>query len=377
MSESPLRVLFVTPEAYPLIKTGGLGDISYALPNALRQLGLDVRLLLPGYPAVLEQLSLIEVHEDIKWSPLQEPFRLLAGIMPGGMTPVYVIECPDLYEREGNPYQDEHGKNFTDNVLRFGLLSKVAAKFGQHHFLFKPDIIHCNDWQAGLVPAFLKFSTHSHAKTVMSVHNMAYQGIFSPEVLEHLGLPAESFSVDGLEYYGKISFLKAGLVYADWLTTVSPNYAKDIQTKAYGCGLEGVLKKRNNQLTGLLNGIDTTTWNPKTDPYLKHHYSSHNLANKALNTKALRTKLKLAFAKKVPLIGMITRITEQKGIDLVIPLIPQIIKAGAQMVILGSGDKALESQLQELAETHSKNISVNFGYDEELAHQIEAGADIF
>jgi starch synthase len=372
-----MRVLFVTSEVYPLVKTGGLGDVSYALSNALRQLGLDIRLLLPGYPAVLEQLSLIEVHEDIKLSPSQQPFRLLAGIMPDGITPVYVIECPEFYERNGNPYQDEQGKDWADNALRFGLLSKVAAKFGQHHFLFKPDLIHCNDWQAGLVPAFLKFSAHAHVKTVMSVHNMAYQGIFGPKVIEELGLPAESFSIDGLEYYGKVSFLKASLVYADWLTTVSPTYAKDIQTKLYGCGLEGLLKKRNHQLTGLLNGIDTTTWNPKTDPYLKHHYNSHNVANKGFNTKALRTKLKLAFAKKAPLIGMITRITEQKGIDLVIPLIPQIIKAGAQIAILGSGDKALENQLQELATMYPKSLSVNLGYDEELAHQIEAGADIF
>ncbi|MEN8218500.1 MAG: glycogen synthase GlgA [Pseudomonadota bacterium] len=372
-----MRVLFVTSEAYPLVKTGGLGDVSYALPNALRQLGVDVRLLLPGYPAVLEQLSLIEVHEDIRLYPLQEPIRLLAGTMPGGITPVYVIECSQLYERDGGPYQDSDGKDWCDNDLRFGMLSKVAALFGNHSLLFKPQIIHCNDWQTGLVPAFSRFNPKHGARTVMSIHNMAYQGIFGPEVVELFGLPPESFSMFGLEYHGQVSFLKAGLYYADWITTVSPTYAREIQTLRHGCGLEGLLKERKGNLTGILNGIDTEAWNTESDPYLSRHYNCKNLPVKVRNTQALRTKLRLPPSKKAPLLGMITRLTEQKGIDLLLPIIPEILKSGAQLVILGSGDADLEERLQQLAKLYPKRLSVNIGYDEELAHQIEAGANMF
>jgi starch synthase len=377
MSGSKLRVLFVTSEVYPLVKTGGLADVSYALPNALRQLGVDARLLLPGYPTVLEQLSLIEVHEEIRLDPLQEPIRVLAGTLPGGITPVYVIECPSLYERDGGPYQDNAGKDWPDNALRFGMLSKVAALFGSHSLLFKPQIVHCNDWQTGLVPAFLAFNSNSHARTVMSVHNMVFQGIFNPEVRELFGLPPESFSMFGLEYHGKVSFLKAGLYYADWITTVSPSYAKDIQTPTHGSGLDGLLTERQNQLTGILNGIDTAAWNPETDPYLSRNYHIKNLQVKVRNTQALRTKLRLPPAKQAPLLGMITRLTEQKGIDLLLPIIPNIIKTGVQLAVLGSGDSDLEKHLQKLATHHPTHISVTIGYDEELAHQIEAGANMF
>ncbi len=376
MRDSKLPVLFVTSEVYPLIKTGGLADVSAALPNALRNMGIDIRLLLPGYPVVLKQLSLIEVHENIRVFPLQEPVRLLAGIMPDGITPVYVVECPALYEREGGPYQDSHGKSWYDNPLRFGILSKIAAKFGQHHFLFKPQLIHCNDWQTGLVPAFLNFDSKRQVKTLMTIHNMAYQGVFGSEIIALFGLPPESFNVSGLEYYGQVSFLKAGLYYSDWISTVSPTYAKEIQTPEYGCGLEGLLTQRQNKLSGILNGIDTMAWNPESDPNIKNHYSIKKVVNKKRNTQALRTQLNLA-ATTAPLLGIITRLAEQKGIDLLIPIIPQIIQSGAQIVILGSGDKGLETSLENFAKTYPKQISVNIGYDEKLAHQIEAAANMF
>ena len=376
MKDSKLPVLFVTSEVYPLIKTGGLADVSAALPNALRNMGIDVRLLLPGYPVVLEQLSLIEVHENIRVFPLQEPVRLLAGIMPDGITPVYVVESPALYEREGGPYQDANGKSWYDNPLRFGILSKIAAKFGQHHFLFKPQIIHCNDWQTGLVPAFLNFDSKREVKTLMTIHNMAYQGVFGPEIIALFGLPPESFNISGLEYYGQVSFLKSGLYYSDWISTVSPTYAKEIQTPEYGCGLEGLLSQRQNKLSGILNGIDTIAWNPESDPNIKNHYSIKKVVNKKRNTQALRTQLNLA-PTTAPLLGIITRLAEQKGIDLLIPIIPEIIKSGAQIVILGSGDKGLESSLENLAKTYPKQMSVNIGYDEKLAHQIEAAANMF
>ncbi|MBE9561902.1 MAG: glycogen synthase GlgA [Proteobacteria bacterium] len=372
-----LRVLFVTSEAYPLVKTGGLGDVCYSLPNALRQLDVDVRLLLPGYSSVIERLSLVEVHDSINIYPLLEPIRLLVGIMPGEVTPVYVIDCPSLYQRDGGPYQDITGKDWEDNAIRFGVLSKVAALFGEHHFLFKPQIIHSNDWQTAMVPMWLAFSNRPYAKTIMSVHNMAYQGLFGPETVERIGLPPESFSMFGLEFYGKVSFLKAGIYYANQVTTVSPNYAKDIQTKAYGCGLDILLKERQKQLTGIVNGIDLEVWNPETDTHLNRNYNTTNLSAKVRNTQVLRTQLNLATSKKMPLIGMITRLTEQKGMDLVIPIIPMLIKAGVQIAILGSGDKTLEMHLQRLAAMYPKQMSVTIGYDEELSHQIEAGANIF
>ncbi|HHB91880.1 MAG TPA: glycogen synthase GlgA [Thioploca sp.] len=377
MNSSRLRVLFVTSEAYPLVKTGGLGDVCYALPNALRQLDVDVRLLLPGYSEVLERLSLVEVHDSINVYPLLEPIRLLVGIMPGEITPVYVIDCPSLYQRDGGPYQDITGKDWDDNAVRFGVLSKIAALFGEHRFLFKPQIIHCNDWQTAITPAWLAFSDQAHAKTIMSVHNMAYQGIFEAETVGRIGLPPESFNMFGLEFYGKLSFLKAGIYYANQITTVSPNYAKDIQTPNYGCGLNTLLTERQYKLTGILNGIDSKVWNPETDIYLNRNYSVRNISAKVRNTQALRNKLNLANSKQVPLIGMITRLTEQKGIDLVIPIIPMLIKTGVQIAILGSGDKTLEMHLQRLEARYPKQVSVTIGYDEQLSHKIEAGANMF
>ena len=389
---STLRVLFVTSEAYPLIKTGGLADVSYSLPNALRKLDVDVRLLLPGYPSVLDKLMFVEVHENLVLFPNKEPVRILGGFIQGGINPIYVIDCPSLYMREGGPYQDKHGNEWSDNALRFAFLSKVAALFGEHRLLFKPHILHCNDWQSGLAPAYLAHSSvHFRAKSVMSVHNIAYQGVFGTELaglfglpstdmlraVKSLGLPEDSFKVQGVEYYGRLSFLKAGLHYADWITTVSPTYAKDIQTAAFGYGLQGLLAARQHQLTGILNGIDTEAWNPATDRHLVKHYHVEDMAGKAENTRILRSKLGLEQTPRKPIIGMITRLTYQKGLDLLVPIIPDIIHQGAQLVLLGSGDKELESRLQQYARLLPTQISVTLGYDEALAHQIEAGADIF
>ncbi len=379
-----LRVLYATSEAYPLVKTGGLGDVSHALPTALRQLDVDIRILIPGYPQVLEKLSLLEIHEDLEL--FNYSVRILAGIMPDGLTPVYVIDCPALYQREGGPYQTAAGHDWSDNALRFGLLSKVAALFGDHEFLFKPDVVHCNDWQTGLTAAFLAYSTAPRARTLMSIHNVAYQGTFGAEMVGLLGLPPESFNMLGLEFYGMMSFLKAGLYYSDWISTVSPNYAREIQTPAFGNGLDGLLALRHDQLTGILNGVDINFWNPEADQYIFSPYTKSNLAGKRKNAQALRKKLGLSLAKAdrsptgyKPLLGVVSRLTSQKGLDLFIPIIPEIVNGaeGAQVVILGSGDQELENRLQQLAEMLPGKVSVTFGYNEELAHQIEAAADIF
>lgn len=372
-----LRVLFVTSEVFPLVKTGGLADVSYALPYALRDLGVDVRLLIPGYRAVLERMKLECVHANLTLFSTLEPARILAGNLPDSEVPVYVVDSSQLYSREGGPYQDSAGNDFADNALRFGALSKIAALFGKKSLSFQPDIIHCNDWQSALAPAYLAYGPTQQARTIMSIHNLAYQGLFGKEMVGLLGLPPESFNMYGLEYYGWMSFLKAGLFYADWLTTVSPTYAKEIQTAEFGYGFYDLIMQREHKLTGILNGIDTEEWNPATDTRISTNYTAEKLVGKTHNARTLRARLGLATSKQTPLIGMITRLTHQKGIDLVVPVLADIIREGAQFVLLGSGDKDLEKRLQEIAETFPEQVSVNFGYDEELAHQIEAGADIF
>ena len=379
------RVLFATSEVYPLVKTGGLADISYALAQSLRQLGVDARILIPGYTEIVhhKQLHLTVVRDNLNiFSSLNFPARLLEGIIPHTDIPVYVIDCPELYVRDGGPYQDSKGGDWLDNAMRFGVLSKVAALFGQYEYLslFEPDIIHCNDWQAGLAPAFLHFGNQPHAKTLMNVHNLAHQGVFGPEVVTALNLPPESFSMFGLEYYGLMSFLKSGLYYSDWISTVSPTYAKEIQTPTFGYGLYDLLAHSEKRLTGILNGINVADWNPETDPYITANYSHANLNGKAQNTLALRKRCKLDNSRSSatrPIIGMITRLTHQKGFDLLIPVISKIIEEGAQLVLLGSGDKELEARLQAIAATMPESVSVTLGYDEEFSHQIEAGADIF
>jgi starch synthase len=374
---SNLRVLFATSEVFPLTKTGGLGDVSHALPNALRQIGVDVRLLVPGYSEILEQLSLSVEYEHLMLFPNLEMVRILVGTIPDGNIPIYVIDCPRLFVREGGPYQDKNGKDWQDNALRFGVLSKVAALFGMKHFSFQPEVIHCNDWQTGLAPTYLTYSPAPHAQTVMSIHNIAYQGIFSPDTMNVLELPPQSFNISGLEYNGHVSFLKAGIYYSNWVTTVSPNYAREIQTPEYGYGLHGLLTHRRHQLTGILNGINTHAWNPATDPYLHHPYTIDNLIEKSNNTRTLRAQLGLRASRQRPLLGVVTRLTYQKGIDLLIPIIPEIIKEGGQLAILGSGDKELQNRLLDLVNQYPGDISVTLGYNEALAHQIEAGSDIF
>ncbi|SEH06547.1 glycogen synthase GlgA [Candidatus Venteria ishoeyi] len=376
---SNLRVLFVTPEAYPVMKTGGLGDVSGALPSALHQAGVDARLLLPGYPAVLQQTHSEDTGIHLALFPgINALLRL--GTMPDSHLPVYVLDCPGLYQREGNPYTDANGQDWPDNALRFAALSKAAALMGtegiRDQIGFIPQIIHCNDWQTGLTPAYQRYLPGEHPHIIMSIHNMAYQGLFPADMLTTLDLPEDSLHVYGLEYYGQISFLKAGLYYADWVTTVSPTYAEEIQGPEFGYGMEGLLGSRQKQLTGLINGIDYQQWNPATDNYLWETYDADSLDKKASNTRALRQQLKLNESDQ-PLIGIVTRLTHQKGIDMVIAALPDIIHEGAQFAILGSGDLALEKLLAGLADRYPGQVSFTQGYHEALSHQIEAGADMF
>ena len=372
-----MQVLFATSEAAPLIKTGGLADVSAALPAALHNMDMDVRVLLPGYAQVLKALPSLQVIARLGLPGFPDA-SLLAGTLPPDGVPLWVIDCPELYLRGGGPYQDEHGVDWTDNALRFGLLSKIAAVLSSASspLEWKPDVVHCNDWQTALTPAYLHFAGEA-ASCVMTVHNLAFQGVFPPQTVAELGLPAECFHPDGVEFYGNLSFLKAGLHYAGHITTVSPSYAEEIQTDALGFGLQGLLKSRRADLTGILNGIDTEEWNPAADPNLAQPYNAENLKGKSANKRELQKRMGLHLDPEVPLLGLVSRFTHQKGLDVVLEIAPQLIALPAQLVLLGSGDLGMQRTILELSHRHSGQISAYVGFDEGLSHLIEAGADIF
>jgi len=372
-----LKVLFATSEVAPLIKTGGLADVSSALPVALRAIGVDVRILVPGYEQVMAQLTQYETVTTFDALPGFPPARLLSSTMASGV-PLLVLDCPRLYQRGGGPYQDDKGRDWPDNALRFGLLSKVAAMLGNGDspLGWHPGLVHCNDWQTGLTPAYLRFA-HASASSVFTIHNLAFQGIFPPWTVNELHLPPSCFGIDGVEYYGNLSFLKAGLSYADHITTVSQNYAKEIQQDAFGFGMQDLLAERRDDLTGILNGIDTDEWNPATDPHLASQYSHTNMAGKAANKQELQSRLGLDIDPDVPLLGVVSRFTHQKGLDLLLKIAPRLIKLPVQLAMLGSGEAEMQQAARDLAHHHPGKISAHIGFSEELSHLIEAGADMF
>jgi starch synthase len=368
-----MNVLSVASEAYPLIKTGGLADVVGALPAALKAEGVAVRTLLPGYPEVVSRL---EDAEEI--FPLPDFFggaaRLLGG--RGAELDLLVIDAPHLFARPGNPYVAPDGTDWPDNAMRFAALGRIAADIGLGAVpSFVPDIVHAHDWQAGLTHAYLHYGGRPRPATVMTVHNLAYQGQFSRELLGAMGLPAESFTMDGVEYYGAIGFLKAGLFFADRITTVSPTYALEIQTPESGMGLDGLLRRRWDRLSGILNGIDTEVWNPATDPFIASPFGVDILENRAANKAALQQRYGLPVAPEAFLLGVISRLSWQKGLDLLLESLPAALQDGMQIVVLGNGDADLENRYRAAAESNPGRIGVLIGYDEKLAHLIQAGAD--
>jgi starch synthase len=372
-----MRVLFVTSEVAPLIKTGGLADVSGALPAALRRLGDDVRVLVPGYSQVLKALESFKIETFFAGLDGFPDARLFISTLPDGV-PLWVLDCPELFQRDGGIYQDETGTDWADNALRFGLLSKVAAILGgaASPVDWKPEVVHCNDWQTGLTPAYMHF-VPGGAPCVMTIHNLAFQGVFPPQTVAELGLPAESFHPHGAEYYGNLSFLKAGLYYANHVTTVSPTYADEIQTDALGFGLQGLLKNRNKSLTGILNGIDDAEWNPAADPALAQNYDVKNLAGKLANKLELQKRMGLQVNPDIPLFGLVSRFTYQKGLDVVLEIAPQLISFPAQLILLGSGDATMQNNALDLARKYPGQVATVVGFDEALSHLIEAGADLF
>ncbi|MBU1236840.1 MAG: glycogen synthase GlgA [Gammaproteobacteria bacterium] len=376
-----MKVLFATPEIAPWVKTGGLGDVAGALPPALRQAGVDLRVLVPYYPALRIAFPEDKALEVVALGDFGGTFAdaTLRIARTSNGIPLMLLDCPEYYDRDGNPYLGPDGADWPDNHLRFGLLSRVAAWLGSsaNHLPWRPDIVHCHDWQTGLAPAYLKLLPDARARSLITVHNLAFQGLFGPHTLPELALPAHAWGVDGVEFYGHLSFLKAGLIYADAITTVSPTYAVEIQTDEEGMGMAGLLRHRAEELSGIINGIDTEVWNPARDAHIPFAYDIDSIAAKKQNKAALQREVGLAVRDDLPLLGVVSRLTHQKGLDLIAAIERQLAALPAQLVVLGNGDKALEAEFRLLAERHPGQFAVRIGFNESLAHRIEAGADIF
>jgi starch synthase len=374
-----MRILQVSAEIFPLLKTGGLADVAGALPGALARAGAEVRVLLPGFPTLLQGLgeaaTVAELH-----APWGEPARLLFGHLAAlGGLPAYVVDAPALYDRPGNPYQEDDGQPYADNHRRFALLGYAAALLAEGlDGWWAPQVVHSHDWHAALANAYIALSPHRPpVRTVYTVHNLAYQGLCAPQHLMELGLPPAAFTVEGLEFHGQLSFMKAGLYYADHVTTVSPSYAREIQTPQQGCGLQGLLHRRAaaGSLTGILNGVDQRVWDPATDTHIARRYDAGKLAGKAHCRTALQKEMGLD-VRPGPLFGMVSRLAEQKGLPLLVALLPELVARGGQLVTLGSGDAGIEAALREAAAAHPEAVAIRVGYDEALAHRIFAGSDV-
>jgi starch synthase len=375
-----MRILHASAELYPWVKSGGLGDVAAALPAALIALGADARLVVPGFRGFLDAFpGIVDVAR------LQTPFapeRVRVGFapLPGAEGSAYIVDHPAFYDRPGNPYAGPDGSDWPDNHRRFGLFGWVAAALARGADRdWRPDILHCHDWHAGLAPAYLAATPPADGwvPTVFTIHNIAYRGLFPAAVFPELALPPEFFSIDGVEFFGGLSFLKAGLFYADRLTTVSPTYAREIQTPAFGWGLDGLLRSRAAALTGILNGVDRKVWDPRHDANLPQTYGLEDaVAGKRAAKAALQRRLGLEQQPDTPLCGAVSRLTPQKGLDLLLGILPELVARGGQLALLGSGDLDLERGFASAAQTHNGSVGVELGYDEELSHLIVGGADV-
>jgi starch synthase len=376
-----IRVLSVASEVFPLIKTGALADVTGALPIALKPEGIEVRTVVPGYPGVMNLLGPVEGVLHLPHFFGGDARLLRATACELGL---FVLDAPHLFARAGNPYVTPDGVDWPDNALRFAALARIAADIGLGVVpSFVPDIVHAHDWHGALALAYLHYSNKRRPATVMTAHDLTYQGVFPYEMLAAIGLPPESFSVHGVEYYGQIGFLKAGLYFADRITTVSPTYAREILSDEVGMGLGGLLRDRSRDLSGIINGIDTSVWDPATDPHIPgcfyadmpSCFESEVLKNRAINKAALQRQLGLQPAPDAFLLGVVGCLSTQNGHDLVLDNIPAMIGQGMQLAVLGSGDRGLQYRCRAAAQANPERVSVSIGHDEALAHLIHAGAD--
>lgn len=367
-----MEVLSVASEAYPLVKTGGLADVAGALPAALHAENVRMRTLLPGYLPVTEALTGADIV--YRWGDLfGAPAHLLAGTARG--LDLLVLDAPHLYARPGNPYVGPDGRDWPDNALRFAALARVGASLAQGLLAsWRPACVHAHDWQAALLPAYLHYDG-ARVGTVLTVHNLAFQGVFPPTLLPALGLPPESFTIDGVEYYGSIGFLKAGLLFADRITTVSPTYAAEIRTPADGMALDGLLRGRGRAVSGILNGIDTEVWNPATDALLPARYDATRLSARVQNRTELQFRFSLAEDAAAPLFAVVSRLTHQKGVDLLLAALPTLLAEGGQLAVLGAGEPWIEQGLHGAVAAHPGRVGCVVGYDEALAHLVQGGTD--
>ncbi len=393
-----MHVLYVCTEVFPLLKTGGLADVSAALPHALHQEGAQVTLLLPGFPALQAGFDATgpAVRLPVRgnpalptglgphWADAATTPTLQAGLLRDSGQPTLLLTAPALFGREGNPYLDPQGQPWPDNPLRFAWLGWAAALVGAGlvpglpGMDAPPDVVHGHDWHAGLAMAYLQQlkgrAPHTPA-SVFTVHNLAYQGLCGPEWLGPLGLPPSVFGLQGLEFFGQVSFMKAGLQFADALTTVSPGYAREITEPDQGCGLDGLLRHRQDRLHGILNGVDDRVWNPEHDALAPHTFSASDLGGKTHAKAALQTELALQVAPSAPLLVVVSRLTEQKGLHLLPEVVDDWVHQGGQLAVLGTGDATIENALAQCAQRHPHQVALRLGYHEALAHRLMAGGD--
>ncbi|ACR70805.1 glycogen synthase [Edwardsiella ictaluri] len=369
-----MYVLHVCSELFPLLKTGGLADVVGAMPSAQIAQGANVRVLVPGFPAICAGLP--DSDEVATLDTFAGRVTLRYGVYRG--VGVYLIDAPHLYQRPGSPYHDQWQNAYGDNHLRFALLGWIAAELACNCDPFwRPQVVHAHDWHAGLACAYLA-ARGNPARSVFTVHNLAYQGLFNARHLDELALPHHFFQIYGLEFHGQISFMKAGLYYADHVTTVSPTYAQEITHPEFAYGMEGLLqwRAREGTLSGILNGVDDTIWNPASDALIARTYRRETLRDKAENKLHLQTAMGLEVNADKPLFAVVSRLTDQKGLDLLLAALPTLLEGGAQLALLGAGDAQLQEAFLAVAAEHPGQVGVQIGYHEAFSHRIMAGADV-
>lgn len=378
MAPQTHRILFATSEAHPLIKTGGLGDVAGSLPAAIKALRHDVRVILPNYRQVLFKSGDLRIVAKLELPGVPETVRLLETKLPGTQVKLWLVDSPHHFDRDGGPYTNKDGLDWPDNAQRFTTFAHTVVRVAldQLGLDWRPHIVHCNDWQSGLIPALLA-REKTRPATLFTIHNLAYQGVFSWSTYHSLSLPADLWSPDTMEFYGSFSFIKGGLVFADMLNTVSPTYAKEIRTPEFGYNLQGLLNHRADRLVGILNGADYAHWDPRRDKLILRAYDAKTYKLKLENKVALQKEVGLPVSEKTPLIGFVGRLVEQKGFDLFLKAIHDIMREQAQFVVLGTGDKQLEQAIRQAAGHYPRQLAANIGYDEALAHRIEGGTDMF
>ncbi|GGB88369.1 glycogen synthase [Marivita lacus] len=368
-----MKVLMVASECAPFVKTGGLADVVGALPAALARVDVDAQVVLPAYPPLFPLLP--EGTEVTRFDDLPGGPGRIVKVTAQGMT-LLLLDAPQLFDRPGGLYVDESGTDWPDNHLRFGALSMAGARIAMGAIeKYQPDVLHAHDWQAALSPVYLRMAGRDTPRSIITIHNIAFQGRFGPQVLDRLHLKTDWFHPEGLEFHGDLSFLKGGLIFSDRITTVSPTYAREILTPEFGMGLEGVLQARAPVLSGVLNGIDTDAWNPAEDITLAEPYDAKSLKRKAANRIALSEQLGLETGSAGPLFCVVSRLTSQKGLDAVLGAVPHLVEHGAQLAVLGSGQPELEQGFRDAAQAHPGQVATHIGYDERLSHLFQAGSD--